>query len=99
MGLAVVGMHGRRTRDVRTGFVVDRCSFLRLEARRSSGPQDELSLSLDSPYTTKFLAPEEGDIRPPKSLRFFRCGVVRKKKWLHNARVFKPRRFNKEHRV
>ena len=49
MGLAAVGNRQCRSRNVRTGFMVGRCSPFWMEAHRSSAPQNEFSLSLRLP--------------------------------------------------
>ena len=46
MGLAVIRNCRCRSRHVRTRFILHRCPPFRVEARRSSAPQNELSLSL-----------------------------------------------------
>ena len=45
----LLGTAGCRSRNVRTGSMVHRCSPFRLEAHRSSAPQNQLSLSLRLP--------------------------------------------------
>src|SRR5271165_426346 len=87
MGVAAVRNCRCRSRNVRTRFMVHRCSPFRVEAHRSSAPQNELSLSLRLPHTTRFLASEEGDICPPGVCDLPRCGAARKKNSVDNGYV------------
>src|SRR5208337_3782755 len=87
MGVAVVRNCRCRSRDVRTRSMVHRCSPFRLEAHRSSAPQNELSLSLRLPIYHQSLTSEEGDIPPPRVCDLPRCGAARKRNWAENGYV------------
>src|SRR5271157_3157576 len=77
-----------RSRNVRTGFMVHRCPPFRMEAHRSSAPQNELSLSLRLPIYHQSLTSEEGDIRPPpESAICPDVGLPRKRNWVDNVRM------------
>jgi hypothetical protein len=60
-------------------------------------PRKELSLSLRSPFTTKFLTSEEGNIRPPQESAICpHVGLCANEHRRTIVREFKPKRLNKE---
>src|SRR5271169_4513428 len=76
MGVAAVRNCRCRSRNVRTGSLVHRCSPFRVEAHRSSTSQNELSLSLRLPIYHQIsclrrgllFAPQESAICPDVGL-------------------------------
>src|SRR5579872_2816826 len=94
MGLVAVGNRLCRSRNVRTGSMVHRRSPFRLEAHRSSTPQNEFKVSVRSYPHGKFLAPEECELLLLRVCDSSRCGVVGKQIWLHNGSHVQPKRLN-----
>ena len=86
MGLAAVGNHRCRSRNVRPGFMVSRCSPFWVEARRSSSSQKVvLTLLKRPPQRPNFLPQKKAAIRSPRVCDLPRCGAARKRNWADNG--------------